>query len=79
LETDKVILYGVIDDPSTWEVKNGGEYRLSGFQDKTIFGMEFNSYQECRTWVKKELITRRKKIGQCMDKWMKAKDTSAWF
>jgi hypothetical protein len=58
-----VYLYGNYDRPETWSVSD------SEPSDDT-FRIKFDNYEVCRKWVMKELVNKRRTLGNAMDNWL---------
>jgi len=64
-----VFIFGLYNDPDSWGITE--EWIPFGSRLGVDFCSEFDSYESCRKWAIKELISRRKNIGRSIDVWLR--------
>lgn len=65
--TEKVVLTGDLLSPETWKIEPD---RAVVYIPCGAIHKGFDSYEDCRKWVLKELKERRKEAGKAMDSWL---------
>lgn len=72
---DRCTIYGKWEDPSTWQIlPNDTQINGMALVENKCFVREYSSYEECRKWVLKEILERRKIMGKSMNDWLQRKN-----